>query len=89
MNGGHLLTAMDELKQILATPIKAYHEEEHPSYDDIPSRFTRVLGKSKLILFLLISLQNKKKSYYCTISEKLNILPLNIALPINQCSLKM
>uniref|UniRef100_A0A224XLQ0 Putative rna-binding protein involved in translational regulation n=1 Tax=Panstrongylus lignarius TaxID=156445 RepID=A0A224XLQ0_9HEMI len=45
MNGGHLLTAMDELKQILATPIKAYHEEEHPSYDDIPSRFTRVLGK--------------------------------------------
>ncbi|KAK9511494.1 hypothetical protein O3M35_000137 [Rhynocoris fuscipes] len=45
MNGGHLLTAMDDLKQILATPIKAFHEEEHPTYDDIPSRFTRVLGK--------------------------------------------
>lgn len=45
MNGAHLLTAMDELKQILVTPIKVYHEEEHPSYDDIPSQFTRVLGK--------------------------------------------
>ncbi|KAF6211889.1 hypothetical protein GE061_012406 [Apolygus lucorum] len=45
MNGGHLLTAMDELKQILITPIKAYHDEENTPYDDIPSQFTRVLGK--------------------------------------------
>ncbi|BET00654.1 sterile alpha motif domain containing [Nesidiocoris tenuis] len=45
MHGGHLLTAMDELKQVLITPIKAYHDEDHPPYDDIPSQFTRVLGK--------------------------------------------
>lgn len=45
MNGGHLLTVMDELRQVLSTPIKAYVEEERPSFDDIPSAFTRVLGK--------------------------------------------
>lgn len=45
MNGGHLVTAMDELRQILSTPIKSYIEEERPAYDDIPTAFTRVLGK--------------------------------------------
>lgn len=49
MNGGHLLTVMDELRQILSTPIKAYTEDERPSYDDIPSAFTRVLGKGMIV----------------------------------------
>lgn len=53
MNGGHLLTVMDELRQVLSTPIKAYFEEERPSFDDIPSAFTRVLGKGISKLFIL------------------------------------
>ena len=51
MNGGHLLTVMDELRQVLSTPIKAFMEEERPSYDDIPSAFNKVLGKGKTFFF--------------------------------------
>lgn len=49
MSGGNLVTAMDEMKLILATPIKAYPEDElsPPPYDDIPTQFTRLLGKGK------------------------------------------
>ncbi|KAL1138895.1 hypothetical protein AAG570_008957 [Ranatra chinensis] len=45
MAGGNLMTAMDELKMVLSTPIRAHPEDEHTAYDDIPSQFTRVLGK--------------------------------------------
>lgn len=45
MGGKNLLSAMDEIKAILQTPLKPYAEDDRPPVDDLPSQITKVLGK--------------------------------------------
>lgn len=45
MGGKNLLSAMDDIKAVLQTPLKPYTEDDRPPVDDLPSQITKVLGK--------------------------------------------
>ena len=51
MTGGNLMTALDELKCVFATPIQAPSPDGLATYEYIPALFTRALGKGEPILF--------------------------------------
>lgn len=47
MAGKNLLSAMDEIKAVLVTPLKLAEEDDRPPVDDLPSQIIKVFGKGK------------------------------------------
>lgn len=50
-HGKNLLSAMDEVKAVLLTPIKVHEEGDTSPVDDLPSQIIRVLYKGKFLIF--------------------------------------
>uniref|UniRef100_A0A1B6EQB0 Protein Smaug n=1 Tax=Cuerna arida TaxID=1464854 RepID=A0A1B6EQB0_9HEMI len=51
-SGKNLLSAMDDVKNILLTPLKPHEDTDQPPVDDLPSQITRVLYKVCTLLLV-------------------------------------
>lgn len=61
IRGTNLMNVLEELKTILCSPIKPLpvtndinETEQKTEIDDIPSQFTKVLGKGTFIIIIII-----------------------------------
>ena len=50
MAGCSLSQAMDDLRAVLCSPIKATDHNDKDNTEDIPEQFTKVMGKGELVL---------------------------------------